>query len=355
MIPNVFEMPLEAEIGHDGRDHRGLRQAAVLLPALGDDREQLVAVDEVAALVGDHHAIGVAVERDPDVGAHLPHLAAERIRLGGAAILVDVEAVGIDADREHLGAEFPQRVGHDAIGRAVGAIDDDAQAVERDVARQGPLGEFDVAVVHAVDALGAPERGGLGELLAEIAVDQLLDLGFDLVGQLVAVRAEQLDAVVGIEVVRGRDHDAEVGAHRARQHGDRRRRHRAEQQHVHPDRGEAGDHGGFDHVAGEPRILADHHPVAVVAAAKHHARRLADPQCEVGRDHAIGAATDAIGAKILSSSWTPSPHPTAIAGRVLNRETNLSLSDGGSVKKDGYAIAAGRRRSKRSGRRGNMH
>ena len=139
-------------------------------------REQLVAVDETAALVGDHHAVGVAVERDPDVGAHLAHLAAERLRLGGAAILVDVEAVGIDPDREHLGAEFPQRVGNDAIGRAVGAIDDDAQAVERDVARQGPLGEFDVAVVHAVDALGAPQRGGLGELLAEIAVDQLLDL-----------------------------------------------------------------------------------------------------------------------------------------------------------------------------------
>jgi hypothetical protein len=28
----------------------------------------------------------------------------------------------------------------------------------------------------------------------------------------------------------------------------------------------------------------------------------------------------------------------------VNRDTNLSLSDGGSVKKDGYAIAGGRRR-----------
>jgi hypothetical protein len=32
----------------------------------------------------------------------------------------------------------------------------------------------------------------------------------------------------------------EIGAHRARQHGDRGRRHRAEQEHVHADRGEAG-------------------------------------------------------------------------------------------------------------------
>ena len=35
-----------------------------------------------------------------------------------------------------------------------------------------------------------------------------------------------------------------------------------------PDRGEAGDQGGLDHVAREPRVLADHHPVAVIARAE---------------------------------------------------------------------------------------
>ena len=43
-------------------------------------------------------------------------------------------------------------------------------------ARQRALGEFDVAVLHAVDALGAAEVVALGQLLAEIAVEQLLDL-----------------------------------------------------------------------------------------------------------------------------------------------------------------------------------
>ena len=62
---------------------------------------------------------------------------------------------------------------------------------------------------------------------------------------------------------------------RARQHGDGRRRHRAEQQHVHAHRGEAGDQGGFDHVAGKARILADDDAMAVVAAAEDEARRLA--------------------------------------------------------------------------------
>ena len=91
-------MALEPEIGHHGRHHTGLWQPAVLLPAFGNDGEQLVAVHHVAALVNDQHAVGVAVQRDADVGAHLAHLAAERGEIGRSAFLVDVETVGIDAD-----------------------------------------------------------------------------------------------------------------------------------------------------------------------------------------------------------------------------------------------------------------
>ena len=56
----------------------GFGEAALLLPRLGDHREQLIAVDELALLVGDDDAVGVAIERDADVGAHLPDLGGER-------------------------------------------------------------------------------------------------------------------------------------------------------------------------------------------------------------------------------------------------------------------------------------
>ena len=59
--------------------------------------------------------------------------------------------------------------------------------VERQVARKGVLGEFDIARVHVVDAAGAAEVGGLGEALGDVGVDQGLDLQLDLVGELVAV------------------------------------------------------------------------------------------------------------------------------------------------------------------------
>ena len=89
------------------------------------------------------------------------------IALGGgrAAFAVDVEAVGIDADLDDFGAEFPQHFGRDAIGGAVGAVDDDAQTVQAQMLRERALGEFDVARLGVVDALGAAEFGRLGEPL----------------------------------------------------------------------------------------------------------------------------------------------------------------------------------------------
>ncbi len=258
--------------------------------------------------VDDDDAIGVAVERDADVGAHLPHLARQRFRRGRSALLVDVEAVRLDADREHLGAELPQGRGRDLVGGTVGAVDHHPQSVELDRLGQRALGELDVAILHAVDALGAPEIGRLGDALAQVGFDQPLDLVLELVRELVAVRPEQLDAVVVVWIVRGRDHDAEIGAHRACQHGDRRGRNRSGEQHVHTDRGEASHQRVLDHVTGEPSVLADQHPMAMLAALEQQAGRLPDLQGEVrGQRPVVRLAANAVGSEIFAHHTPSSP------------------------------------------------
>ena len=184
------------------------------------------------------------------------------------------------------------------LGGAAGAVDDDPHALERDLAAQRPFGVFDVAGLDVVDALGAAEVGRVGQHRRDVAVHQRLDPRLDIVGELIAVRPEQLDAVVLVGVVRGGDHHPEIAAHRARQHRDRRRRDRTEQQHVDADRREAGDQRVFDHVTREPGVLADDHPMAMLAAAKSNAGGLANLQRHVGGDLAVGAAPDAVGAEI---------------------------------------------------------
>ena len=174
----------------------GSGEQPVVPPAFRDHRQQLVAIDNMSLLVDDNDAVGVAVERNADVGAHLAYLAAQRVGRRRTAFAVDVEAVGLDADRNDIGAELPERIRRDPVAGAVGAIDHDAQTFKREIARQRALGEFDVAVVDAVDPLGAAEFASFGQALGNVGVDQPLDVLLDLVRKLVAVRAEQLDAVV---------------------------------------------------------------------------------------------------------------------------------------------------------------
>ena len=74
-------------------------------------------------LVDGHAAVGVAVEREADVGAALGHDGGQLDGCGGAAIEVDVGAVGlVEADVDH-GAGRGEDRRRDSAAGAVGAID----------------------------------------------------------------------------------------------------------------------------------------------------------------------------------------------------------------------------------------
>jgi hypothetical protein len=269
----------------------------------GNEAEQLVAVDDAAVLVAHHDAVSIAIERDADVGAIAVHRLDHGARVGGADFAVDVEAVGIIADGEDLGAQFIERLGRDLVGGAVGAIDHDAQAREAQLAREGGFDDLDIARLGVVHALGAAKIRRGGEALVERMSHQLFDGEFGLVRQLVAVGSEQLDAVVLIGVVRGGDHHAKISAQAAREHGDAGRRQRAEQDDVHPLGGEAGRERGFQHVAGQAGILADDDKVpARVGFAEMGGGRHAEAHRHFGRDRpGVGRAANAVRAENLAS------------------------------------------------------
>src|SRR5262249_44676319 len=119
------------------------------------------------------------------------------------ALAIDIKAVGLDSDRNHLGVELTQRLGRHTIARTVGAIDDHAQTLEREILRQGALGELDIAILYAVDAFGAAQVGALRQLLGELGINQCFNLMLEVVVELEAVRAEELDTVVVEGIVRG--------------------------------------------------------------------------------------------------------------------------------------------------------
>ncbi len=144
-------------------------------------------------------------------------------------------------------------------GGAVGAVDHDRETAEIDVAARHQ--RVDVAVAALVPGLDRAQALRLGALPG--LLERRLDRGLVGVGQLEAVGAEELDAVVGEGVVRGADHRAGHGVGAADQLGDGRRRDHSQQHHVGARAGEPGREGRLEHRAAAACVAADHHPRAV--------------------------------------------------------------------------------------------
>src|SRR5688572_15905596 len=117
---------LQAAVREDGDDQRAhariARGGAVSRQAIErQDAEDPVAVDHVTRAVHRNEPVRVAVEREAEVRAHLRDLRREAGGIGGSAMEVDVQPVGMvvdDLDPRSRGAEDARR---DAGGRAVRA------------------------------------------------------------------------------------------------------------------------------------------------------------------------------------------------------------------------------------------
>jgi hypothetical protein len=156
---------------------------------------------------------------------------------------------------------------------------------------------LDRPLVRAHPADGRADRGVPG------AAQELLDLRLDRVVELVPAASEELDAVVGHRVVRGADDHAEVGVEGVGQVGDARRRDHPEAEHVDPGRGQPGHDRVLEDLSRDPRVATDHgqgslaRPVEVAAVDDDARRGDRQVEGELGRDLAVGEATDPVGAE----------------------------------------------------------
>ena len=73
--------------------------------------------------------------------------------MGRAAVRVDVQAVGLDADCADLCAQFIEGGRGDLVAGAVGAIDGDPQALQAQALGEAGLGDLDIAGLGVIDAL----------------------------------------------------------------------------------------------------------------------------------------------------------------------------------------------------------
>ena len=297
----LLHQALQPEVGHDRRDDAAAAQPSVCNPGTGDQRQYLVSIHDVSIFVGDNQPVGVAIQRDSDMRAVPHHLRAQEIRHRGAAAPVDVEAVRGHADRHDCRAKFPQHRGCDSIGSAIGTIEDDLQIVQSQPPRETGLHRLDIPPPRVFEPRCSTQLRRRCHAVGEVAVHQRFDLKFPFVGQFVAVRTEQLDAVIFVSIMRRGDHHPQIGPQAAGQHRDGWRRQWAQQGDVHTRTDETGGQSRLDQIARQACIFADHDFVSVRPAREQQARGLSQAQGDIsGHGRGIGLASDTVRAEQAS-------------------------------------------------------
>ena len=109
--PLVPQRPIEPQVGHDGADDRVAAQASRRLEVPGRQVQDVVTVQEAPGRVHEKTAVGVAVERQ--TGAHLlpPDFGRQPLRVEGAAVFIDVAAVGLIVNCGHRSPGAPEELG----------------------------------------------------------------------------------------------------------------------------------------------------------------------------------------------------------------------------------------------------
>jgi hypothetical protein len=176
-------------------------------------------------LIGEENTVGIAVEGNAERRLVLDHLLRDDLGMQRAAAEVDVAPIRSGMGDEHGATEVREELRGHGAGRAVGAIDDEPLIVQRQAWHGGQQEARVLGAVSLVDGRGGVVRCLLSVVrcVGELGEDLPLDRQLGCVGQLVAIGAEELDAVVLPGIVRGRDDHARGEAMRVGEVRDRRR------------------------------------------------------------------------------------------------------------------------------------
>jgi len=97
---------VQAQVAHDRDDEGVVAQLAAVHHVEGNDGHDHIAIDRFARFINRQHAVSVTVKGDTDVAALAPDQLAQTVKMGRTTAIVDVGAIGRDADGQDLSTQI---------------------------------------------------------------------------------------------------------------------------------------------------------------------------------------------------------------------------------------------------------
>ena len=289
----------------------------MLLHVAAVNVQDVVAGDDIALLVHTQAAVSIAIKGKANVQTVLYHELLQALDMGRTSIIVDVQTVRLVVDNVGIRTQSIKNRLSDIPACTVGAVQTDLNALEGVDAQADQVAHVAVTTCHIVHGAADMLTVGKGQFRpvlvehVELAVDVVLHQQQGLLGHLLTVAVDQLDTVIIVRVVAGRDHDAAIKVVHAGNISYRRRSSDVQQVGVRAGSSQACDQTVLEHIGAAAGVLADDDTggfVVAIALAEHiviPAQKATNLVGMVGSQINTSFTTEAIGPKILSHSCLP--------------------------------------------------
>ena len=199
----LFQSNFHRHIGHHCTHHAADFHAFVRA-CFGNHINQAVAVIHFAIAVNHHQTVAIAIQGNAVIGFILQHSRLQSFRMGRTTFLIDVVAVWLITDTDHLRAQLVEYFRRNCIACTIGGIDHQFQTAQVQMVWESGFTELDIAVIRTINpARTAQTAGRLG---FHFFIDFGFDFQLDFIAQLHTAFGKEFNAVVGINVMGGRNH-----------------------------------------------------------------------------------------------------------------------------------------------------
>ena len=123
-------------------------------------RHNMIAINDAALFADEDGAIGVPVQRHPEMSPLLSDRLLQQFGMDRATAGIDIHPVRLIADYFYLRSEFAQHRRRNLVGCAIGTIDHHIDPLEVQLLRKRPFDKLDVPPLGIVDSIGFPN--GIG-------------------------------------------------------------------------------------------------------------------------------------------------------------------------------------------------
>ena len=289
----------------------------MLLHVAAIDIQNVVTGDDIALLVHTQAAVSIAIKGKADIQTVLYHELLQALDVSRASIIVDIQAVRLVVDDIGIRTQSVKNRLSDIPACTVGAVQTNLHALEGVDAQADQVAHVAVTACHIVHRAANMLTVGEGQFRPvlvehmELSVDVVLHQQQGLLGHLLTIAVDQLDTVIIVRVVAGRDHDAAIKVIHASDVSHTGRSSDMQQVSVCSGGGQSCDQTVFEHIGAAAGVFADYNAcrlVVAIALAEHiviPAQKATNLVGMVGSQINTSFTTEAIGPKILSHSCLP--------------------------------------------------